>query len=262
MQVRAGYGRTLSRPDFRELSPAVFNDVIGGREVAGTAELQRATNDNYDLRWEFYPSSSESLSIGGFYKHFTNPIESIVVVGAVSRISYANAESADNVGAEIEFRKSLGLGSTPPRWLEDTYFSGNAAVIRSQIDLGDAGGNQTSDVRPLQGQSPYVLNLQLTYEGLEAPLALALLYNVSGPRIAEVGDAGLPDTYEQPVHRLDASATVRLSDAWRFKLSGRNLLDAPSRLTIADQTVREIRTGWSLGLGLSWSPDLARGSGG
>lgn len=259
MQVRAGYGRTVSRPDFRELSPAVFNDVVGGREVAGNADLRRALIDNYDLRWEWYPSSDESLSIGAFYKHFTDPIESIVVVSAVSRISYANAESADNLGTEVEFRKSLGLGASPPSWLSDTYLSGNAAFIRSQVDLGDNAGNQTSDVRPLQGQSPYVYNLQLTYEGLDVPLAVAVLYNVSGPRITSVGDGGLPDTYEQPAHRLDGSASWRLSDAWRLKVSGRNLLNTPARFTVGDQTASEVRTGWSVGLGLSWTPVLDDG---
>lgn len=260
MQIRAGYGRTLSRPDFRELSPAVFNDVVGGREVAGNADLKRATIDNYDLRWEWYFTSDESLSIGGFYKRFTDPIETIVVVSAVSRISYANAASADNVGAEIEFRKSLGLTDGSPRWLRETYLSGNAALIQSQIDLGESGGNQTSDVRALQGQSPYVLNLQLTYEGLDSPFSAAVLYNVFGPRIAEVGDGGLPDTYEEPVHRLDATAGLRLSDAWRFKVSGRNLLNYPSIFTVGDEVSSEVRTGWSLGVGLSWEPALARAS--
>ena len=39
MQLRAGYGRTLNRPDFREMSPATFNDVTGGRLQRGNPDL-------------------------------------------------------------------------------------------------------------------------------------------------------------------------------------------------------------------------------
>lgn len=256
MQVRAGYGKTLSRPDFRELSPAVFNDVVGGREVAGNAALRRATIDNYDVRWEWYFSGDESISLGGFYKHFTDPIETIVVVSSVSRVSYANAVNADNLGAEIEFRKSLQLVDGAPRWLQDTYFSGNAAWIHSQVDLGESAGNQTSDVRALQGQSPYVLNLQLTHEGMDSPVSAAILYNVFGPRIAQVGDGGLPDTYEQPMQRLDVSASLQVAESWRVKMSARNLLDSPSVFTVGDEVVSVVRLGWSVGIGLTWAPTL------
>ncbi|MEL6346491.1 MAG: carboxypeptidase regulatory-like domain-containing protein [Myxococcota bacterium] len=259
MQIRGGYGRTLSRPDFRELSPAVFNDVIGGREVQGNAELERATIDNFDLRWEWYPTSDESVSFGGFYKLFDRPIEQVVEVGAVSRVTFENAISAYSRGLEIEFRKNLGFWPDAPDVLKEFYLSGNAAWIQSEITL-EEGGFQTSLERPLQGQSPYVYNLTFTYEGIDSPYTLAVLYNIFGPRIIEVGAGGLPDTYEQPVHRLDATGSVRFAEAWRFKVNARNLLDYPSRLTLGiDQNetlVREIRTGWSLSVGLSWSPQL------
>ncbi|MCO4745734.1 MAG: TonB-dependent receptor, partial [Proteobacteria bacterium] len=70
MQLRAGYGRTLNRPDFREMSPASFNDVTGGRLQRGNPNLGRATIDNVDLRWEYYPTPGESLSVAVFAKSF------------------------------------------------------------------------------------------------------------------------------------------------------------------------------------------------
>ena len=42
MNLRGGYGRTLNRPEFRELSPFEFTDVVGGRAVVGNPELVRA----------------------------------------------------------------------------------------------------------------------------------------------------------------------------------------------------------------------------
>jgi len=64
------------------MSPATFNDVTGGRQTFGNPELCRATIDHLDLRWELYPRPGESISIAGFAKRFTQPVESIVVVSA------------------------------------------------------------------------------------------------------------------------------------------------------------------------------------
>ena len=75
MQLRAGYGRTVSRPEFRELSPARFDDGKS-RSVVGNPELDRGLLDRLDLRWEWYFFGQDSLSIAGFYKSFTNPSRS------------------------------------------------------------------------------------------------------------------------------------------------------------------------------------------
>lgn len=252
MQVRGGYGRTLNRPDFRELSPAVYYDVVGGRETRGEPTLERALIDNYDLRWEWYPAPMESVSLGGFVKTFQDPIESYVVASIASRQSYTNARGATNKGIELDFRKSLGFGSKTG-W-DDLYLSGNGALIRSQVDLRGAEGFQTSAQRPLQGQSPYVVNLGLSYEPMDTrvPLSASLLLNRAGPRIRDVGAEGIPDEVEETGARLDAVGSVGLGAGWRLGMSGRNLLDAATVRTVGPRVVREVRTGWSVGLGLSW----------
>ena len=252
MQVRGGYGRTLNRPDFRELSPAVYYDVVGGRETRGEPKLQRALIDNYDLRWEWYPSPSESLSLGAFYKDFEDPIESYVVASVASRQSYTNAAGATNAGIEADFRQSLGFGSDSA-W-QDVYVAGNAALIRSRVDLRGADGTQTSTVRPLQGQSPYVVNLQVGYEPMDKPMSGSIMLNRAGPRILDVGADGIPDEVEQGRTRLDAVAGLDLGKSWRLNANGRNLLNTPVVRTVGAQEVRAVNEGWSLGLGLTWEP--------
>lgn len=248
MQVRGGYGRTLNRPDFRELSPAVYYDVVGGRETRGEPTLERAIIDNFDLRWEWYPSPTESLSFGAFYKQFQDPIESYVVASIASRQSYTNAAGATNAGLELDLRKALGRSGA---W-QDVYLGGNAALIRSRVDLRGAGGTQTSDVRPLQGQSPYVVNLQLGYEPIDRPINATLMLNRSGKRILDVGAEGIPDEYEQARTRLDAVAGMGLGPRWRIDINGRNLLNSPIVRTVGDQEVRVVQEGWSVGAALGW----------
>lgn len=253
MLLRAGYGRTLSRPELRELSEVQYFDNRTGRTLYGNPDLHRATIDNIDLRWEWYPRAGESVSVGGFYKYFDHPIESVVAVSAVSGSvgTFANATSATNYGTEIDFRQRLDVVTDV---LSDVYASANVSLIASRVDLSDTDGNQTSDTRPLQGQSPWVVNAQVSYENPDIRTTVALLYNVFGPRIVEVGTSGIPDAYEMPVHRVDLVWTQGLGEHFQARMRGANLLDWPARQKTGDEVSEETRDGWSAGLGLTWTP--------
>lgn len=247
MLIRAGYGRTLSRPEFRELSEVAFYDYRSGRLLFGNPDLARATIDNVDLRWEWYPRPGESLSAGLFGKRFVDPIESVIAVSAVSGSvgTFENAASASNLGAEIDLRRRL---------FDDVWFTANGSWIASRVDLSGSGGNQTSSERPLQGQSPWVLNAQLSYENPDLRRNAALLYNAFGPRIVEVGTSGIPDTYELPVHRVDLVASQGFGPHWAARIRGTNLLDWPSRQRTGDKIAEETRSGVGLALTLTWTP--------
>jgi outer membrane receptor protein involved in Fe transport len=253
MQVRVGYGRTLSRPELRELSEVAYYDYRSGRLLYGNPLLERATIENVDARWEWYPSAGESISVGGFFKYFDHPIESVVAVSAVSGSvgTFANATSATNVGGELDLRKRLDFLN---RNLYDLYLSGNVSVIASRVDLSKTGGNQTSTDRPLQGQSPWVVNAQLSYENPTSRTNIAALYNVFGPRIVSVGTAGIPDVYEMPVHRLDLVVSQGLGEHFSVRVKGSNLLMWPSREKTGDLVSEETRDDWSAGLSLTWAP--------
>ena len=256
MQLRAGYGRTVNRPDLRELSPSTYFDPRTQREVVGNPDLARARIDNVDLRWEWYLSPDESLSVAGFAKRFEDPIEVVIEVGAAGRQTFANAAAARNNGLEVDLRKALGRQEGGP--LDPVYLGVNGAWISSSVDLGEIGGSATSRERPLQGQSPWVVNLQLSYEPGSFPLSGALLYNASGPRITQVGTNGVPDQVALPVHRLDAVASWDLGSGWGLRASGRNLLDSPQVEVVGDETALSVRTGWQVGLGVSWRAEADR----
>jgi outer membrane receptor protein involved in Fe transport len=253
MLVRVGYGRTLSRPEFRELSQVAFYDYRSGRLLYGNPDLERATIENLDARWEWYPRAGESLSAGVFYKYFDHPIESVIAVSAVSGSvgTFANATSARNFGAELDFRQRLDILHEA---LAPLSISANTSFIASRVDLSGTEGNQTSQERPLQGQSPWVVNAQLAWEDPERRRNVALLYNVFGPRIVDVGTSGIPDTYDRPVHRVDFVASQGLGPHWSVRLRGANLLDWPIQRRVGDEISEETRDGWSAGLALTWTP--------
>ena len=239
-QLRFGVSQTVSRPDLRELSPATFNEVTGGRLVFGNPDLEQARLTHADLRWEWFPSRGQVFSLSAFYKHFSKPVETIVVPSAQLSVTFANAKAAHDVGVEMEWRTKLGRVH---RWLRDIYIAGNAAWIWSRIELPGGQTIQTSKVRPLQGQSPWVLNLQAGWDDPVRKMRVGLVYNAAGPRIAEVGALGAPDVYAEPVHRLDLVSSWNVRGGWTVGLKAQNLLDAAIERTQGGRVIDTWRRG-------------------
>lgn len=260
-QLRLSYSRTLSRPDFRELSPAPYLDPLLDVQVIGNPDLVSAGIRNYDLRWEYYFSPVESLSIGYFLKEFEDPIEKTRLPGSGVLLSLDNAQSARNYGVELDVSKGLefvadwpGFRSVHGDWA-NWNVGFNYARIKSSIQLDPLDASfQTNLNRPMQGQSPYVANLQLGHHSGDGSREATLLYNVSGRRIAAVGVAGQPDIYEEAFRQLDFQYRRELGEDWSFKLRLRNLLDPAVRYTQGAETTREYKKGRSLLLTLEWKP--------
>ena len=260
-QIRLGYSETVSRPDFRELSSSPFTDPVLDETVLGNPDLRPTTLSNIDLRWEYYFSPTESFSVALFQKQFTDPIELVSIASSGNLLTLENAASANNRGIELDVYRGLsGLANASwmPGWLkgsawENVYVGANYARIQSEIDIGDIDTILTNRVRPLQGQSPYVSNVSLSYLEPDGRIEATLLYNVFGARIVKVGTDGLPDYYEQPFDQLDFTMAWKLPwDGWKFKAKLKNLLD-PEALTMQeDQVTRRYRKGRDISLSLEW----------
>jgi len=250
--LRLSASQTLSRPQYRELSPVPYFEQIGLLTTIGNPNLDRALIQNYDARWEWYPKAGEVVSLGAFYKRFKNPIEKIIVLQAGSQaLSYVNADRAENYGAELEIRKNLaGLGQEVGGL---TGFA-NVTVMQSDITPGNTGLSAlTRDNRPMVGQSEYVVNGGLTF-ATDGGLSATALYNVVGPRILEAGTGGLPDAYEEARHLVDVALQIPLGRQLGLKLEGKNLLDSPYRLTQGDVLRQRWKLGRSIGFGFTWQP--------
>lgn len=260
-QIRLGFGRSLSRPDIREQSPSSFIDPLLDLRVVGNPNLRQAQIDSLDLRWEHYFSDTESVSIALFNKDFTDPIELIESPASGTLLNIVNAASATNRGFEIDYYRSLGSVAQSrflPGVLQrvpwaDLYLGFNYAWIDSEIDLGENSGISTNQVRPLQGQSPYVGNVSLAYLPGHGKVEATVLYNVSGERISQVGASGRPDTYEQPFGQLDLTVSAELPwDGWKAKLRLRNLLDPEARFTVGEEVARRYSKGREVALSVEW----------
>ena len=249
VNLRIAASRTITRPDFRELAPFEFTDFVGGRTILGNPELERTQIDNFDFRWEAFPQIGGVLAVSAFYKRFQKPIEQIVQPQAEVRITYENAEAANNYGLELEARQNLGVLTSA---LRNFSINTNAALISSQVMLPDVG-IQTSSERPLQGQCPYIVNVSIGYEAPNWGISSAIAYNIFGRRLSEVGNHGVPDVYEQPRGQLDATFSRTVANYFKFSFSAKNLLDPYVHFKQGEESYVRYKLGRAFSFGISYN---------
>lgn len=224
--IRLSASRTVARPEFREIAEFAFYDYELNYGVLGDTALRRSSVMNYDARYEYYPKAGESISFGAFYKDFTDPIELRLDPASnadARRYFYSNALNARSVGFELEVRK--GLDFISPK-LKNFSLFGNYTYIRSEVTFNDlsAGNKEVKADRPLQGQSPYLLNLGLQYT---SPVFNAsLLYNRVGERLSLVGNSEFPNVFERSRNLLDMQLSTKvLEKKGELKLNVSDLLN-------------------------------------
>ena len=250
--LRLSATQTLSRPEYREISPVDYiAEPIGGKRVRGNPDLERALIRNLDLRWEWYPRTGEVVSVAGFSKHFRRPIERVLrqtADGNAPDVTFQNARAADNYGLELEVRTRLDRVGLAPF----TVFA-NATLMHSAITVDTADGTSlTHQRRAMVGQAGHVVNAGLEYAS--GGLSATLLYNLVGRRIVEAGILPLPDAYEEARHLLDLSLRIPLFPTLTARLDAKNLLDQPYRVTQGGLDQLRYTTGRQFAAGFTWTP--------
>lgn len=250
--LRVSVSQTLARPEYRELAPLQFRDVLGGDNYLGNANLVRALIRNADVRWEWFPTRTEVFSVSLFGKQFDNPIERIYLGTSGTRIvSYQNAESATNVGVELEARTGLGKLATA---LDNVSLFTNATFMRSDITLRQGLASVTSANRAMVGQAPYMINAGVTWNNTSGSTSATLLFNTIGPRIIDAGVVPLPDVKEQARNVLDLSLRFPVVRSLSGRIDAKNLLDARFLITQGPVTRERYYVGRTFAAGFSWQP--------
>jgi outer membrane receptor protein involved in Fe transport len=222
--IRAAYYRTVNRPEFRELAPFNFYDFVTDFTTSGNDSLKRATINNYDLRFEYYPKRpGQILSVSAFYKDLTNAIEQIAGNGQIRSINFVNVAKATNMGLELEYRVLLAtiFKNDSSRFLNGTTLFTNFSYIKSNVDV-----SKLNDVeaRPLQGQSPIIINAGVQYLDSKYDFGVSVSYNYVGKRIFIVGNEDEPNIWENPRHVLDLQLSKTIKERLELKLNVRDAL--------------------------------------
>ncbi|MGD8569615.1 MAG: TonB-dependent receptor, partial [Gammaproteobacteria bacterium] len=144
----------------------------------------------------------------------------------------------------INFRKKLGfIGNS----FSNFFIESNYALIDSNIRLDKNSDDVmitelSTKNRPMQGQSPYVINFNIGYDNLNTGRSAIFLYNEFGKRITALGSYGAPDYYEYPFKKLDFVVKWRLNDTYDEQVKRIGYSLNFKALNILDSTV-ETRQG-------------------
>ncbi|MBD3242065.1 MAG: TonB-dependent receptor plug domain-containing protein, partial [Chitinivibrionales bacterium] len=232
MNVRLAYGRTLIVPSMREKAPYKTSSFTGGPQFEGNRHVESSDVDNVDARWEWFMRPGELIAASAFYKLIHNPIETRFFENDI-RVPDNTSSDAHILGLELEARKVLDM----VHWLRHFQVSGNLTLAYSRVYLDPEMRKieayfpeEAGDHRPYQGQSPFVVNLFLTYDNPDIGMNVNLYYNVFGERLAELTDVDQPWLWERPQHLLNLTWKQKVSERWMLEGKAKNLLFSTSKL--------------------------------
>lgn len=249
--IRLAYSQTVNRPELRELASFAYFDFTTQTSVRGNPDLQRAIIRNYDLRFEIFPGLGELVSASLFYKTISNAIEKVVVTGSAlgSERTFTNSDKARIYGFELEGRFTLGfLGS----YFNNFSLNGNYSWIKSLVNVKGTETTIPREERPLQGQSPYVINFGLYFTEPFIGTSVGILFNRIGERIVEVATAYEEDVTEQPRDLIDLVISQKFMDNFEIKLGIKDLLSQEVVFTQGTKRSRVNSSNTGISLGLSY----------
>jgi len=245
INIRVSGSQTVARPEFRERALFNYYNFQNFTNISGNLDLVPTDIYNADIRFEYYPSGGQIVSVSAFYKYFDNPISYLRIPGEGgggigTQEAPINEDNARNIGIETEVRKNFDFIG-----VEQLVFSTNLAYINSiaKLDTGLISAQVGSTERGLFYQSPWIVNFGLTWLDNDGRFDATLLFNTYGSRRIRLGNAQYPDIFEAPQNRLDAQVSFRLVEGLKLKITGENLLRAP------------IIQYWDIGDGTAADPD-------
>ena len=229
MNVRLSYYRSINRPGFYEIVPY---QIMGEEyQEKGNPNLKRARIDNVDLRWEWFPSATEQVLAGVFYKYLQDPIEQVFVsadgkIGSGADAYYMpdNLGNAKNYGFEIDVVKYIRHFGIKANY---TYTHSSITTTKREYNVGSAeyktGVTQT---RPLVNQAPHTANLSLLYKDTRYGWNAQLAASFTGTKLALVSPFKDADQWDKVMFGLDYSMEKKFPCGVSLFLKANNLLDA------------------------------------
>lgn len=237
VNLRATYYKAISRPGYFEIVPYKFED--DGNDEGGNPSLKRVKADNFDLRWEYFPSTTDQLLIGAFYKRIQDPIEYAIVLEGTNNepiIRPGNYGTAYNVGIEVDFCKFFNKIGIKANYTYTHSRITTTKGLRTRVDPNDPSTDlivkNVKQTRPLQGQADHIGNFSLLYKDVDKGWDAQLSLVYTGERLESISPYLDNDMYAAPITQLDFSIQKRLSDRVEIFAKTMNLINSPYKVYI------------------------------
>ncbi|WP_170233886.1 TonB-dependent receptor [Novosphingobium sediminis] len=131
--VRVSASRTLTRPQIRDLAPRTNFDVTRPASLdasGGNPNLRPYTANNFDVSLEWYPTSTTTLSVAGYYKSIDN---FIVQTRSAENFTIANASGLP-IGGGITGPTTATFNVRRPRNSENVSVRGVELNVTHTFD--------------------------------------------------------------------------------------------------------------------------------
>ena len=265
--LRFNFSKTVSVPEFKEVAPFIYEGI--GQRVGGNPDLLNNPSFskiyNIDLKYEWFISRNELLSVGLFGKQINDPVNLVIANSAAGDQRYfRSGDKATAAGIEIETRKNIVQNED-----EDTILSAgfNFTYMYTHQDLkenvsGISGYsttfNRNSD--ELQGASPFLLNANINYTPTNfknyKPIT-SLVFSYFSDRIDALGAGSLGNIIEKGIPTLDFIWKNKFGEKLEITLKAKNLLDPSIKrvrenTSIGDVVLSEYKRGTNISLGLKY----------
>ncbi|MEZ4857564.1 MAG: carboxypeptidase-like regulatory domain-containing protein [Flavobacteriaceae bacterium] len=251
MNIRLAGSQTASYPEFKEVANFVYESVtqrVGGNpDLLGKADGTGPSYSeilNVDLKYDWFPSRNELISVGVFAKTIKDPVNRVVATDATgNQRFFRTGEQADVIGAELEVRKNI-LKDTEDNPL--VTIGGNFAYTKTDQDLkavstaegftfGTSFGDRTSS--ELQGASEFIANADInftpTFKNYKPKATLVFSYY--SDRIYALGSGNLGNMIEKSVPTLNFIWRNAIGDHFEANFSVKNILN-PDVVLVRENT--------------------------
>jgi hypothetical protein len=247
MNFRLSYGRSLARPELRELTNIYEFDPFQFAVVTGNAGLVNQTTNSVDFRWEWFTAPGEVLSVSAFGKLIDKQLTKVFLLNSVGNqsvnpeypiVKFINDPEQGKVyGIELELRKNLGTLWRPLRYF---FFGSNSLLAASEIKKNPERlaaartiDRHSSASSPIFEQAPYVVNAYLDYDNPKSKTNITASFNIVGERLVQVQLDGTPDLYDRPVPVFDIVFSQYVLKRFQVKGFAKNVLNPPYRVVYA-----------------------------
>jgi TonB-dependent receptor len=265
--IRLAASQTYTYPQFKETAPFLYEDI--NFQSFGNAYLVPATNINFDLKYDFYLSRKEIISVGGYYKNIKNPINRVRVASAANELSYVNTDNAFATGIELEARKNI-YNVEGEKGDKNLSFGLNLSYLYSEQKLTDSPNDNltvlfTKKTDKLEGSSPLLINSDLSYNFSNEKniLTSTVVFNYFYDKIYSLGTSGNENIVEKSIPALDFVNKFEIKKYnLGISLSIKNILNPNVNLTqktdavtggMNETIVSSYKKGMFFSFGLNWT---------
>ena len=230
--IRTSYSETVARQTFKELTPIIQQEFLGGPIFIGNPDLQMSALKNYDVRVDYRPYEGSLLSVSYFLKDIDDPIEYVQRDAGFSFTEPRNYPEGEVKGWEFEVRQDIGHFWD---FAEGFSVGANATFIKSEVTLPDDENElfKAPNIQAPQGKRDmlnapeHLYNLYTTYDIESTGTQITLFYTVKGDTlVAGAGTADgnfIPSVYQKEFETLNLNISQRWGERTTVQLQAKNI---------------------------------------